>query len=75
MAWLICSSLSSSSSSSLWLNAIDRGEMIGVVSVDFKKVFDLVEYDILLTKLKSYGINNETLHWFKSYLSHRQQQV
>ena len=58
-----------------WLNAIDRGEMIGVVLVDFKKAFDLVDHDILLTKLKSYGINNETLHWFKSYLSHRQQQV
>ena len=58
-----------------WLNAIDRGEMIGVVLVDFKKAFDLVDHDILLTKLKFYGINNETLHWFKSYLSHRQQQV
>ena len=58
-----------------WLNAIDQGEMIGVVLVDFKKAFDLVDHDILLTKLKLYGIRNETLLWFKSYLSQRQQQV
>ena len=58
-----------------WLNAIDQGEMIGVVLVDFKKAFDLVDHDILLTKLKLYGIKNETLCWFKSYLSQRQQQV
>ena len=58
-----------------WLNAIDQGEMIGVVLVDFKKAFELVDHDILLTKLKLYGIKNETLLWFKSYLSQRQQQV
>ena len=49
--------------------------MIGVVLVDFKKAFDLVDHDILLTKLQLYGIKNETLLWFKSYLSQRQQQV
>ena len=58
-----------------WLNAIDQGEMIGVILVDFKKAFDLVDHNILLTKLKLYGIKNETLLWFKSYLSQRQQQV
>ena len=58
-----------------WLNAIDKGEMIGVVLVDFRKAFDLVDHNILLNKLKLYGIKEETLHWFKSYLSQRQQQV
>ena len=38
-----------------WLNALDKGEMIGVVLVDFKKAFDLVDHDILLTKLELYG--------------------
>ena len=58
-----------------WLNAIDDGNMIGVVLVDFKKAFDLVDHDILLTKLGIYGMKNEPLSWFKSYLSQRQQQV
>ena len=58
-----------------WLKAIDDGNMVGVVLVDFKKAFDLVDHDILLTKLKIYGIRNDALSWFESYLSQRQQQV
>ena len=41
----------------LWLNAIDNGKMIGVVLVDFKKAFDLVDHQILkINKLEMYGI-------------------
>ena len=58
-----------------WLNAMDNGKMIGVVLVDFKKAFDLVDHKILLSKLKLYGIDNEALMWFNTYLAHRQQQV
>ena len=58
-----------------WLNAIDDGNMVGVVLVDFKKAFDLVDHDVLLTKLNIYGIRNEALSWFQSYLSQRQQQI
>ena len=49
--------------------------MIGVVLVDFKKAFDLVDHKILLSKIKLYGIDNEALMWFNTYLAHRQQQV
>ena len=52
-----------------WLNATDDGKMVGVVLVDFKKAFDLVDHQILLSKLKLYGIQNETFIWFNSYLS------
>ena len=58
-----------------WLNALDCGKMVGVVLVDFKKVFDQVDHQILLSKLKLYGIDNECLMWFNSYLTHSQQQV
>ena len=58
-----------------WLNAMDSGKMVGVVLVDFKKAFDLVDHQILLSKLKLYGINDEALMWFNTYLEHRQQQV
>lgn len=58
-----------------WLNAIDSGQMIGVVLVDFKKTFDLVDHNILLTKLQCYGIKDETIAWFNSYLTDRRQQV
>ena len=57
-----------------WLNAMDNGKMI-VVLVDFKKAFDLVDHQILLSKLKLYGIDREALNWFSTYLAHRRQQV
>ena len=59
----------------LWLNAIDNGQMIGVVLVDFKKAFDLVDHRILLNKLEIYGIKDEALLWFNTYLTNRKQQV
>ena len=49
-----------------WLHAIDNGQMIGVVLVDFKKAFDLVDHQILLSKLEIYGIKDEALQWFKT---------
>ena len=58
-----------------WLNAMDNGNMVGVVLIDFKKAFDLVDHQILLSKLELYGFARETLLWFNTYLTHRQQQV
>ena len=31
-----------------WLNSLDNGQLVGVVLVDFKKAFDLVDHKILL---------------------------
>ena len=58
-----------------WLQAIDNSKMIGVVLVDFKKAFDLVDHQILLNKLDIYSISNKTLRWFNTYLTNRKQQV
>ena len=44
-----------------WLNAMDNGELVGIVLVDFKKASDLVDHQILLSKLKLYGISSEAL--------------
>ena len=57
------------------LKAIDDGEIIGVVFLDFKKAFDLVDHNILLQKLQCYKISHTSCNWFKSYLSERSQQV
>ena len=37
----------------------------------FKKAFDLVDHQILLSKLKLYGISSEALIWFDAYLINR----
>ena len=42
---------------------------------DFKKAFDLVNYDILLKKLQIYNFDKYTTKWFKSYLNNRSQKV
>ena len=46
--------------------------MLGVF-IDLKKAFDPVNHEILLHKLKLYGINGTCLEWFKSYLSNQSQ--
>ena len=58
-----------------WLQAINDGNIVGCVLVDFRKAFDLVDHKLLLQKLKQYKINKLSLSWFESYLSHRTQQV
>lgn len=58
-----------------WLRAINEGELVGCVLVDFRKAFDLVDHKLLLEKLRLYKLSNLCLSWFKSYLTNRSQQV
>ena len=43
------------------------------ISIDLCKAFDSVNHNILLEKLKFYGVRNKSQEWFQSYLSGRQQ--
>ena len=53
-----------------WLD--DRNYVIGIY-LDLTKAFDTVNHDILLYKLKQYGIRGHANNFFRSYLTGRKQ--
>ena len=55
--------------------AIDRGEEVDVIYLDFAKAFDKVPHKRLLSKLKGYGIKGKIYDWIKDFLSNRKQRV
>ena len=52
---------------------LDQDKVTGMVSVDFKKAFDLVDHQLLLTKLRLYRLSESALSWFQSYVTDRHQ--
>lgn len=58
-----------------WLKALNDGYIIGVIMVDFKKAFDLVDHSLILQKLKLYKCSDTAITWFSSYLNDRMQKV
>ena len=57
------------------LKEMDQGNYTGVLFLDFKKAFDMVNHTILLSKLKVYKLDDLSLNWFRSYLSESSQKV
>ena len=58
-----------------WTEALDNGEQIESIYMDFQKAFDTVPHRRLLRKLQSYGIKGKLLRWLQDFLSNRQQKV
>ena len=56
-----------------WYVNIDKGKYTAMVFIDLKKAFDTVNHQILLAKLKKYGIDDLEYLWFQSYLENRRQ--
>jgi retron-type reverse transcriptase len=55
--------------------SLDSGQFACGIFIDLQKAFDTVDHEILLTKLKHYGIRGIGSSWFRSFLSNRSQFV
>ena len=58
-----------------WVRAAAAGQVSGVILIDLSAAFDLVDSDLLVRKLRIYGVEEDFLLWIKSYLTDRYQAV
>ena len=58
------------------LQAIDKGQEVVLVLLDFSSAFDTIDHKVLLDRLRiRYGFSGTVLDWFGSYLSNRTQSL
>jgi hypothetical protein len=49
----------------MWTENMENGLISGIVFIDLRKAFDMVDTDLLLRKLTIYKCDIFTLLWFK----------
>ena len=58
-----------------WVEALERGQLAGVMLVDLSAAFDCVDHKLLAEKMKILGFDSESVMWCKDYLRDRYQYV
>ena len=58
-----------------WRLALDSKKVIGSIAIDLSKAFDSICHNLLLAKLRAYGIGEEAIDFLHSHLSGRKQRV
>lgn len=58
-----------------WTMSLDSGKSVDVAYFDYAKAFDKVSHNLLLVKLRAYGIDGKLLAWLEAYLRNRKQRV
>ena len=57
------------------LKYLDSDKIPIGIFLDLSKAFDTIDHTILIQKLSFYGLDENNINWFKSYLNNRQQYV
>ena len=52
-----------------------NGQLVGIVSMDLSKAFDVVQHPLLLAKLRAYGLDEDSCALLRDYLSNWKQRV
>ena len=55
------------------LKEAENGFDNSIILTDMSAAFDTVSHQVLLDKLKLYGLDQESLNWFSAYFSNRAQ--
>ena len=58
-----------------WRPNLNCGNKIGALTMDLSKVFDTINQDLFLSKLKAYGFNENSVLFIRSYLTNRYQRT
>lgn len=53
----------------------DKGNLVGIASLDLSKAFDTINHSHLIHKLSKFGIGKNSLNWCESYLTKRTQRT
>ena len=54
---------------------LEDDELVAVISMDFSKAFDVIQYPLLLSKLRASGMDDKICALIKNYLSERTHRV
>ena len=58
-----------------WKEDLDKHNIIGTIAIDLSKAFDRLSHDLILEKLKFYGLSDHALSLMHCYLSSLYQRV
>ena len=56
-------------------SGFDEGLMTGMILIDLQKAFDTIDHEILIAKLPYIGFSDNSINWYKSYISNRKFKV
>ena len=58
-----------------WSTALDSGNSVRALFVDYSKAFDRVDHNVLLNEMVAFGVPKPVIRWLFSFLKDRQQGV